>query len=338
MIEPGAGRDSRMRQSPVTSHESPAFRPGRSCPLSYRYAPEALAHMAAIPAETLYVIGGLYGNRPALDWIEQRARRERGPVAMVFNGDFNWFNVDEVGFRAVNDAVLRRTALRGNVETELSGDGSNAGCGCAYPDFVGDDEVERSNRIMARLRAAARPFSDLRARLGALPMTLAAEVGGLRVAIVHGDAESLAGWGFSREALREPAQRETVARWFAAARARVFASSHTCLPVLEAVATPGGRCVLANNGAAGMPNFSNTRFGLMTRIARDAAPDALYGTRLEGVAIEAVPVEYNCARFEREFLSNWPAGSPAHESYFGRIRSGPGYRVEDAARDAAKAA
>jgi hypothetical protein len=35
---------------------------GRSCPLTYRYQPEALAQPAQLEVDTLYVIGGLYAN------------------------------------------------------------------------------------------------------------------------------------------------------------------------------------------------------------------------------------------------------------------------------------
>lgn len=309
------------------------MRSGRSCPVAYRYTPADLARTSAWRAETLYVAGGLYGNRAALEAIRSRAGRERGEVILVFNGDFNWFNVDPEGFVAINEAVLKHAALRGNVETELSGDDTAAGCGCNYPEWVGDAEVERSNAIMERLRAVARGSPDLRARLGALPMYAVADVGGLRIAIVHGDADSLAGWGFSQEALRDAAGRATAAAWFEAADVRVFASSHTCLPVMQGLATASGRGVLANNGAAGMPNFRGTpRYGLLTRIARTPAADALYGTVLDGVHIEALPVSYDHARFERAFLANWPAGSPAHESYYRRIAAGPRYDLRDAVR------
>jgi hypothetical protein len=157
-------------------------------------------------------------------------------------------------------------------------------------------------------------------------------VRGVRIGVVHGDAESLAGWGFSQELLREPARREAVTGWFGAADVRVFASSHSCLPVTQAFDTPRGRCVLANNGAAGMPNFRGLAHGLITRISATAAADALYGTDVEGVRVEAVPVRYDHAAFERDFLANWPAGTPAHASYYRRIVEGPAYRLEDAFR------
>lgn len=187
--------------------------------------------------------------------------------------------------------MLPHTAQRGNVETELAGDDTAAGCGYNYPEWVSDAEVERSNVILARLRAVARRTPDLRAP-GCTSDVQIGNVGGLRVAIVHGDAESLAGWEFSQEALRDAAGRARAAAWFEGVVARVFASSHTCLAVMQTLATTRGRVVLANNGAAGMPSFRGTRYGLLTRIARTPAPDALYGTVLDGVHIQAPPVSY----------------------------------------------
>ena len=306
-------------------------RPGRTCPLSYGYAPSSLAREPELVADTLYVVGGLYGNRPALASILDLASAERGRTAIVFNGDFNWFNIDADGFESVNRSVLEHVALRGNVETELAGEDPSAGCGCAYPDSVSDAEVERSNAIIRRLRDASRAYPELRERLSRLGTTLVARVGGSRVAIVHGDAESLAGWGFSQEALGEPRQRNRIGTWFDEARADIFASSHTCLPV---ICEFPGRRMLVNNGAAGMPNFRATNYGVITRISttRASSPDALYAVRTGDTHVAALPVHYDVARFEHEFLSNWPAGSSAHTSYYGRISRGPGYTREQAIR------
>lgn len=320
-------------KEPVNLH-LPVADPGRSCPLHYRYRPSDFARAPDIIADTLYLVGGLYGNRPALDALLALAAKEAGPVTLVFNGDFNWFNVDTENFAAINREVFNHVALRGNVETEIAGDDTAAGCGCGYPGWVGDDEVERSNRILERLRATARQLPQVRAQLGTLPMRLAAEVGGMRIAVVHGDAESLAGWDFSQEALADTAHRRKVAAQFDAARVRIFASSHTCLPVALDFDTSQGRCVLINNGAAGMPNFRETHYGVITRIATRRATHIvpLYGTRLDSVCIEALPVRYDQARWRQAFLANWPEGSPAHASYYRRITAGPVYDMAKAAR------
>jgi hypothetical protein len=318
-------------------HRPLVDKPGRACPLNYRYPPAALARDPALEVDPLYVFGGLYGNLPALEAALELAAREPG-AAIVFNGDFHWFDADGSRFEAVDAAVQRHAALRGNVETELASDGSDAGCGCAYPAWVDDAEVERSNRILARLRRTARGFPARRARLATLPMHLAAVVGGLRVAIVHGDVESLAGWRYAQQALADPAHAAAVAGDFGSAGARIIASSHTCLPVAAAFDTAAGGCALINNGAAGMPNFRGTRHGVITRIATAPAAAALYGIVLDGVHVEALALRYDAARFERQFLEDWPPGSDAYVSYYRRLRGDIDYTLARAVRGGVKIA
>jgi hypothetical protein len=133
---------------------------GRSCPLAYQYQPEALAQPAQLEADTLYVVGGLYGNPVALRALLERADREPGgPPAIVFNGDFHWLDVDPNDFQAISETVLAHRAIKGNVEAELAAD-EDTGCGCAYPDYISDHVVERSNQIMTRLRATAGRFPN----------------------------------------------------------------------------------------------------------------------------------------------------------------------------------
>jgi len=307
--------------------------PGRSCPRHYRYSPAVFARAADLEAQSLYIVGGLYGNPFALEAVLAMARRES--ATLVFNGDFNWFNVDPAGFESVNETVLQHAALRGNVETEIAGEDQGAGCGCAYPEWVGDAEVERSNEILGRLRETASAYPGLRARLAVLPMHLVAEIAGLRVGIAHGDAESLAGWGFSQEALREHPGRARAR--LAGTGVDVFACTHTCLPVMQEISSPRGAALIVNNGAAGMPNFRDTRFGLATRIASAPSMQALYGTRLGKWVVEAVPVRYDDEAWIARFDRLWPAGSPASLSYRKRIASGPDYEMEQAVRTGAPA-
>jgi hypothetical protein len=302
--------------------------PGRNCPLAYRYSPEVFRRAPELEAGTLYVIGGLYGNPFALEAILELAAQESPAPTLVFNGDFNWFDVDPGGFAALNARVLGHVALRGNVETELANDADEAGCGCAYPEYVGDADVARSNAILARLRDTARGFPGLRERLGALPMHAVASVGGVRIAIVHGDAWSLAGWRFGEADLAA----EAIERAFDAADVSVFASSHTCLPVTYRSAAG----VVANNGAAGMPNFRGERYGLITRIATDGRADALYAERLGSIVVETLAVRYDHDRWLAQFDRLWPTGSPAAVSYRRRITDGPGYDRGRAVRRAVR--
>lgn len=304
---------------------------GRSCPLRYRYGAAALATLPAFAAETLYVVGGLYGNLPALETVEAMAAAEPGPVSIVFNGDFNWFNVDDAGFAEINRRVLAHQATLGNVEAELAVAGDAAGCGCAYPDHVDGAVVDRSNLIHARLKTTAARHPALLERLAALPMLARYAVGDCRVGIVHGDADSLAGWRFDAAALDDPDNEEWVREAFQRADVDVFASSHTCLPALRVFGDGDRTGLVINNGAAGMPNFSGQCAGLLTRISRRPPNDtALYGTTLRGAHVHAVPISYDASAWERQFLANWPPGSPAWLSYYNRIAHGPAHDLRDA--------
>lgn len=328
-----------------SSATAPAPAPGRSCPLHYRYRPEVFASPPS-PGfgglDVLYVVGGLYGNPIALERVLELFDRETGRKRLVFNGDFHWFDADPVVFAQVQRAVLAHTALRGNVETEVAAEeaaDADAGCGCAYPDWVGDGVVERSNRILGRLRQAA--TDTQRAQLAALPMWQRAGVGDVRIGIVHGDAQSLAGWGFAQEHLRDAVHRQTAREWFERAEVDAFACTHTCLPVFQGL-REGRRAAprwVLNNGAAGMPNFTGDAAGLLTRIAlrpfRGAA--RRYGLCIGSganprVHAEAIAIEFDGDAWQREFLRQWPAGSDAHASYFDRITRGPDYEQNDAIR------
>ena len=315
---------------------------GRSCPLHYRYAPSVFASAAPEhlrDLDVLYVVGGLYGNEAALQRVIELFGQERGRARMVFNGDFHWFDADPAVFTRIQQSVMRFDALRGNVETELAdqnadeGADADAGCGCAYPDWVGDQVVERSNRIHKALRSCVTP--EQQRELRSLPMWLRANVGPLRLGVVHGDAQSLAGWGFAQEHLRDAVHREAVKRWFDEADVHAFASTHTCLPVFQRLASKQvhARWVF-NNGATGMPNFQGDAAGLITRIALSpyTGAERRFGVVEREVHIDAIAIEIDTAAWQRQFQKLWPEGSDAHASYFNRIQHGPAYQLQDAVR------
>ncbi len=321
---------------------------GRVCPASYSYSPSSLARPPDVQAEVLYVVGGLYGNRFALIEIERMARCEEPRAQLVFNGDFHWFDATPESFRIIDDAVASHVAVRGNVETELAGDDDANGCGCAYPESVPDEDVDRSNAILERLRAAARSLDTraaagsldaeplgIRARLAALPMHRVAEIGGARIGIVHGDAWALAGWRFAHDSLHDAQRAPQLSAVFEQAALDGFAATHTCLPALKVFDTPLGERFVVNNGAAGMPNFKHTRYGLITRLATTPVPRTLSGARLygadaAGVYVDALAVRFDHRAWDAEFERLWPAGSPAHVSYRRRIVDGPEFSIDDA--------
>jgi hypothetical protein len=309
---------------------APADRAGRTCPADYRYPASVFDRPAELTADVLYVVGGLYGNLAALAEIEQLAAAEHASI--VFNGDFHWFDAEPDWFAEVARHAAHHHTIRGNVETEIArGADVGAGCGCAYPASVDEDTVRRSNEILVDLRRTALALPSVAVRLGALPMHLVADVGGLRIGIVHGDATALAGWSFAHDTLDQtdtPALLQTIR---SAAHIDVFASTHTCLAALRDYPLPAGRMTVINNGAAGMPNFTGSRAGLITRIARTPSPHtALYGLMRDGVYIDGIPLAYDHELFLKHFLARWPAGSAAHASYFQRIVSGPPYEIAQA--------
>lgn len=321
-------------------------RPGRTCPLAYRYSPSVFSRAPTLEAETLYVIGGLYGNVEALKEILAMKKMEESQghaVTLFFNGDFNWFNVDADSFAAINEIVLEHMAIQGNVEAELTANSGLAGCGCAYPPYVCEAVVERSNRIMSRLREQAVHFQRLIQPLAALPMQATVTMGHQGIGIVHGDPESLSGWAFSAEnmapnqtggldgpqALHQATPLSQINDYFRQAQVRAFCSSHTCLPFAQDYLVDGQDCLVMNNGAAGMPNFRNTLYGLLTRISirHDIPGNSLYGIAVEGLRFDAVPIHYDHTAWLRRFEKNWPPDSPAYLSYYQRITDGPNFDI-----------
>jgi hypothetical protein len=322
-------------------------RPGQSCPPEYRYSPTAFRGEPTHHAETVYVVGGLYGNAEALRTIlrMQEAEARRGtPVSLVFNGDHNWFDIDAESFREVNEVALAGVAIRGNVEAEIAAP-TEAGCGCNYPDYVNAEYVARSNAIMGRLQTVADGFPWLRKALGELPMVRTIQVGDERIGIVHGDAEMLSGWAFAAERLSPVGKCcsgdqatgtltpiQTIERYFREAGVRAFACTHTCLPHARDFEVDGSARLIVNNGSAGMSNFAGTTFGLITRISVDprVPAESLYGVSLGGLRFDALPVCFDHAAWIETFLANWAPGSPAYESYFDRIVSGPDFGPAEA--------
>lgn len=307
---------------------------GRSCPIRYQYGAAKISQAPATPCDVLYVVGGLYGNPYALDAIEAMAEQEQGVVRICFNGDFNWFNKLTDDFLAINQRVLTHDCILGNVEAELGEALDVADCGCAYPENVDQGVVDRSNFIHTELKRTAQQQPELLARLLEKPFFARYRVGGLDVAVVHGDGDSLAGWRFDPVHLARSDEAAWRASLFEKAQVNVFASSHTCSAAFHIEPLPQGRTgLISNNGAAGMPSAPGSLDGLFTRISASALNEqipeqacdqsrVLQATQIDGLWIEQVRVQFDQARWQQHFLSEWPEGSAAHTSYFKRISQG----------------
>ncbi|MEO6032111.1 MAG: hypothetical protein ABIP61_09455 [Burkholderiaceae bacterium] len=321
-------------ESPVTAEN-----------LSCSYSSTAFSNPPSFSAETAYIVGGIYGNvealRRVLQMKDQEEQRHGTAVKLIFNGDYNWLNCDAESFIEINQIVLRHFATRGNVETELGDSSSGNGCGCNYPSNIDSSLIEQSNAIMKRMQILASQFQDITDRLATLPMFCSVTVGNKKIGVLHGDADSLAGWGFSYEAMPSPSRDERfsdaekfIATSFRNADVSAFASTHTGLPFLQDFMVDDTRRVIINNGAAGLPNFRGTTFGLLSRVSSRPEPphEIIYGTTLEGVRFDALPIRYESGVWIKRFLRNWPPGSVAHESYFDRITQGPDHSIENAMR------
>jgi hypothetical protein len=301
-----------------------ALRPGRDCPLDYRLAASAFAGAgnegkSAFSCDSLYVVGGLYGNLQALDALERLLVAEPGARA-ILNGDIHWFDREPQLFEKMERRAAEHWVLRGNVETELARDENlGAGCGCAYPDSVAEQTVQWSNQIHQSLAHTLQSLPKLREQLALRASCAVVSVGDQRVAISHGDEVSLAGWQCSRQALQQQARQQSLAAWMSEQDIRVFATSHTGEPA--ALRLPAG--VVINNGAAGMPNFAGTGYGLVSRIATTPHVDALYRAQVAGLWVEAIPLHYDRNAFLNDFDRQWPAASAAALSYRHRLLHGP---------------
>ena len=267
----------------------------------------------------------------------------------MFNGDFNWFDIDDQSFEEINETVLGHAAIQGNVEAELDSD-DDIGCGCAYPSYVDQATVDCSNAIIEDLRECAARKPHLVGRIAALPMHALAEVGGESIGVIHGDPASLAGWSFALENLppldgdlrsrlgctdvHAATTRAQVHGYFGEARVRAFACTHTCLAYMQDFAIDGRPHLVVNNGSAGMPNFRATTAGLITRFSVDPRPPAtgLYGSGLGNIRVDAIPVAYDQQSWLRRFAANWPKGSAAERSYSQRIVDGPDFSLAEAVR------
>ena len=320
---------------------------GQSCPIEYQYKAKDFASAQTTSAQTIYVVGGLYGNLDALHEIlrMQEAEKRAGTnVQLVFNGDHNWFNTSADSFREINQVVLDHIAIRGNVEAEIAAP-TDAGCGCNYPDYVNAQYVARSNAIMGKLQQTAREFKPICDGLNDLPFIRTIDLDGKKIGIVHGDAEMLAGWAFAAErlspigkccsgdeAVAELTPHALIKRYFLDAGVLAFASTHTCLAHAKDFSIAGQDRVIINNGAAGLPNFANTGYGMVTRISVDpkVAKNSLYGANLSGLRFDSLAVNYDTPAWLGRFLRGWPPGSPAYEAYFNRIVAGPDFDLSDA--------
>ncbi|MDR0514247.1 MAG: hypothetical protein LBG81_03685 [Coriobacteriaceae bacterium] len=247
-VDPGQGEAAGPGQGEAASPGQGEA--GRFCPADYRLDPAVFAAKPQCRCDTLYVAGGLYGNRWAVDSLLRLIEGDPAKNArLAVNGDAHWFDTDPETFKAIEEKLSGAFLLAGNVEAELRRRGEvGAGCGCAYPAEVEPGIVDRSNRIHRKLKATYQGLPTLHPRFDERPFALLAQVGGVSVAVVHGDERMLAGWGCSHEALGQAVRQHELQEWMAAHNIGVLATSHTCAPA-----------ALGMSGVGEPPQASSTR-------------------------------------------------------------------------------
>lgn len=295
---------------------------GRNCSLEYILKKDWTKKIKKLKAEVVYIVGGLYGNRYALEIINKMARDENAKI--VFNGDMHWFDIEKEDFLKVEELSKGSIKLLGNVEFELLNNTSSLGCGCNYPQDVSDGVVERSNIIHNMMKENIKGddiLNDIKER----SKTLVLDFLGKKIAITHGDEKSMSGWECSIDNLKLESRKKELDSWFGENNIDILATTHTCLPVVY----DNGRSIVINNGAAGMANIKGQTFGLFTRIAKSSHKKAIYSEYRNGLYVELVKVDFDIEKFKLWFGKIWSDDSPASISYKNRIINGTSLAIED---------
>src|SRR5260370_34707425 len=133
----------------------------------------------------LMVVGGLYSNLEATRaLLEQAARLAIPPERIICTGDVVAYGADPAAtVELVRDAGCH--VLLGNCEESLAG--GSADCGCGFPAGSACEELSAAWFAHAARELAA----DALAWMARLPRRIELEIGGHRLAGVHGGAGSI---------------------------------------------------------------------------------------------------------------------------------------------------
>lgn len=267
--------------------------------------------------------GGLYGNRFALSSLRRlrdTLAKSFENVTVVLNGDFHWFDARPEIFRDITEQIQQAEfkCTLGNVEKQLMLDDDS--CGCNYPKWVDSETPRLANLIYSQLLETSHQEPQSVSYLRILEEEIDFIIDDQIIRLVHGEPGNLNGWGLSRETVLHEA--EAYDRSFIEQGWSAVGCTHTCLPYILRLE----HTVIINNGALGMPNVRNNMTGFVGAITNDRK-SKLPGTMASVLykdlkySILSLP-EYDHDAFQKEFLSIWPPGSPAHESYWKRISNG----------------
>ena len=273
------------------------------------------------------------GRRTLRQPVRARRRachaRARPALTLVFSGDFNWFDIDDADFTRINTGAApsrhprqRRDRADGcrprrGLRLRLSGLREPGGRGSLQPHHGAPRRHRAAPCHAGRAAGGAADDPGRAGRRGAG----GADCMGMRRA-----------WPAGASARR----RSTRRRWRACSRPH----RPTCSP--PATPAPRWRRCSPRRGPGALFQQRRRRHAQFAGAIRARDPHrcrtgtaglrVVYRTRVAGVHVEALAIDYDHAAWIGHFDASWPAGSPAALSYRKRIVEGPGYGRARAAR------
>lgn len=190
----------------------------------------------------ILVFGGPYSNLEATRaLLEEAARRGFTPENIICTGDVVAYCADA---EATLDLVMQSDVrvIMGNCEERIAAGADD--CGCGFASGTACDVLS----AQWYAHAARHVREDQRAWMGALPRRLDVEIGGRRLAVIHGGVERIADYVFASTPHGEKARQLSVAG------ADGVIGGHCGLPFTQIV---DGR-LWHNSGALGMPANDGT--------------------------------------------------------------------------------
>jgi len=241
-----------------------------------------------VVCDTVYVVGGLFGNEHALDAVEAMAGAEIGRVEIVFAGDAHLLDVAPDAFARLERRLDGYPAIRGAVERRLIG----ALPGLPPPLGAAEDAF---SDIVDTLTPAFRRDAETAERLRRLPDRFVCDVGGRRIHVGLPEGRT--------------AGAVTVHPFLAEAEIR---------PETAGIVTVFG-------GTAGIGNFWGDPRGVLTRVSVRRSPHAAaYGMRSDGLFVDALHVPYDRTAALAAFDAAWPSDRAGVSDLRNRMaRGGP---------------
>ncbi|MES2710564.1 MAG: metallophosphoesterase family protein [Pseudomonadota bacterium] len=192
--------------------------------------------------DTWLAFGGPYSNIQAVDaLLAEAARLGIPPARMICTGDVVAYAADPV---AVTERMMASgiATIMGNCEESLGADAED--CGCGFAEGTACDLLARGWYAHATRSLNAHH----RAWMASLPRRIVLQIGGRRLAVLHGSAGSINRFLFASD------DADEFAREIAATGCEGVIAGHCGLPFTRVI----GGALWHNAGAIGMPANDGT--------------------------------------------------------------------------------